>query len=224
MRRRHKAHNALRPPQALQLFGVAKEVPADPWDTGGRDASDEDVGGGGAAVAAAGGDGDKSNAIGKQQPKQGHASAAAAAARQGGSSRLDLAIAGAIGNQGDQDGAADAADETALLYAPFHAYTMRNAVHDGFVLDVLRSYTAVTPRLQIAGLRGGGGGGPAGCPSGVPPDPIQGNEPGLDPGGGHEIAEEVLVEAASNSRDVVERKVRQESDLQLVVVRWLAGG
>lgn len=92
-------------------------------------------------------------------------------------------------------------------------------VQDGFVLDVLRSYTAVTPRLQLAARREGAAGvdqeakaQEAGGAEGA--EEAEGNAKGGagevedGGGGGPGVAEEVLVEAASNSREVVERKVR----------------
>ncbi|KAG2501461.1 hypothetical protein HYH03_001241 [Edaphochlamys debaryana] len=136
-----------------------------------------------------------------------------------------------------EQAAVDADDEPAMLYAPFHSYSMRCAVHDGFVLDVLRSYTAVTPRLRIAGLRNGsaengsgphdnkaegngagavatvgeavngtvgptngrvGAGGDGGCE--------EGEAAAGEAAAGGGLAEEALVEAAYNSRDVVEIK------------------
>ncbi|GIM04829.1 hypothetical protein Vretimale_9325, partial [Volvox reticuliferus] len=112
------------------------------------------------------------------------------------------------GDGGSGGGGASSA-EVALLYAPFHAYTMRNAVQDGFVLDVLRSYTAVTARVQIDGLRAEGGDGRCQGDDQKLTKPYPRMAPGLNPAGtagGDAIAEDVLVEAASNSRDVVERK------------------
>eukprot|EP00879_Flechtneria_rotunda_P005754 GHRR01006055.1.p1 GENE.GHRR01006055.1~~GHRR01006055.1.p1 ORF type:complete len:1758 (+),score=833.29 GHRR01006055.1:791-5275(+) len=41
----------------------------------------------------------------------------------------------------------------ATLYAPFHAYSLQQAIADGFVLNVLQRFVAVTPRIQILGLQ-----------------------------------------------------------------------
>lgn len=91
------------------------------------------------------------------------------------------------------------------------------AIRDGYVLDVLANYAAITPRLQIAGVNGrsqhtrrkagagrrsgGGGGGDDGAEGE--------SEGGGEAEDGELLAEEeALMEAASNSRDVVRRKVR----------------
>ncbi|KAG2435439.1 hypothetical protein HYH02_011939 [Chlamydomonas schloesseri] len=163
-------------PKALELFGVATPVPAEPTPGGG----DGDGGMEGALLL-----GDDDN---------------------GG---------GGGGGGACEGGAAWGPAEAAVLYTPYHAYTMRNAIQDGFVLDVLRSYTAVTPRLQLAASS------KAPKPSSEGRD-RQGqaqaeNEAAAGGGGGEEgegegeegvvaANEEVLVEAAANSREVVERK------------------
>ncbi|GLC56404.1 hypothetical protein PLESTB_001101100 [Pleodorina starrii] len=228
-------------PKALQLFGVCREVPADPGD--GLDAEDtgtDGEGGGGgygggseAAVdAKTTGPTKQRRPLPQQQQQEqsrqvqgkgswgaptnavpGAAAAAAAAGAPTGKAAPSAAtsiLEGLLLADENGDGGA-AASETALLYSPYHAYTMRSAVQDGFVLDVLRSYTAVTPRLQIAGLRNGGGADRNAGPnpdSNPDPNPDPGQPGGSSGGGGGEadLAEEVLVEAASNSRDVVERK------------------
>jgi hypothetical protein len=41
----------------------------------------------------------------------------------------------------------------AVLYKPFHAYSLQEATMDGLVLDALQRFVAVTPRFEIAGLQ-----------------------------------------------------------------------
>ncbi|KAG2423130.1 hypothetical protein HXX76_015515 [Chlamydomonas incerta] len=176
-------------PKALELFGVATEVPE-----GGKEEGADAAGGAGAGAGGSGGGG----------------------------------IEAALGLEADGGGSRKAGSGgAALLYTPYHAYTMRNAIQDGFVLDVLRSYTAVTPRLQLAAAAAAAGtaAGPAGATGDRGAQEQWGGEAEAEEaaaqedeggGGGGGVAEEVLVEAASNSREVVERKAAY------IVQRFLA--
>ncbi|GIL50682.1 hypothetical protein Vafri_6798 [Volvox africanus] len=190
-------------PKALQLFGICREVPADPWvseDAGMADDGERDKGGAGSGEELPIDNTRNRSANLQRRTPLGHQAA--------GPGRVPPGIEQLLQGGGEGDGGSGAAStEVALLYTPFHAYTMRNAVQDGFVLDVLRSYTAVTPRLQIGGLRAGDSRSRGDRQNLTGPDPAL--NPGMDPdgtAGDEEIAEDVLVEAASNSREVVEHK------------------
>ncbi|GFR44825.1 hypothetical protein Agub_g6164, partial [Astrephomene gubernaculifera] len=241
-------------PKALQLFGVATEVPADPW-------VDETSGVSGQHGSGSGGrqhagphrrhrlttDSDQQAREQQQQQRQRQQEErqedllealmfAGGGGGAGGSSGREASRRKRSDNSGGHDNNSDGAkaprreSSTALLYTPFHCYSMRSAVRDGFVLDVLRCYSCVMPRLRIAGVGTAGAAAEGASLDGVAPHP--GNTAGAAdatgagagvaapaPAAPASIAEEgVLVEAASNSRQVVERKAAYI--LQRFTAQW----
>ena len=236
-------------PRALQLFGVGKKVRVDVFGEvvgeeeerdgahgvgvgvgvgvgteGGRLGWDERAGVVGGAAAVAGGTTQARTAAAGTEAAMVYSNG-----MPGGSSagvvrgnRIHAAAAPTAAAAG-VDGKDETPGEVALLYSPFHAYTLHQAIADGHVLDVLQRFVSVTPRLHISGIRlqqeehhgsdedhhqhqqqqqevaGSGGSG----------------HPGVTPGHRVSLAEELLVEAASSCRQLVAAKAG------LVVERFL---
>jgi hypothetical protein len=141
----------------------------------------------------------------------------------------------------------------AVLYKPFHAYSLQQATSDGLVLDSLQRFVSITPRFEISGLQlteqqrrqlmqldaaataaaaaanggsngssraavaaaarkrrllQGGGDAAAGSNGAQPPGSIGSNS--------HSLAAALLIQAASDSRQLVTAKA------ELVVERFMA--
>ncbi len=211
--------------KALQLFGVARrvrcDVLGDVLSSGDEEEGEEERGSSSSSSSTSGGEGE-----GRRRRRR---------SRKAGVGRRRQASQGveAGGGRGAADGGAAAAAEEAAVeegeggrggqwcteYRPFHAYTMAQAVRDGHVINMLKRFVAITPHLHILGLEGAppslAGGDSAAAAT--PPQPQQRGQAGGAGGGGVEavMRAAALADAASNSRDVIRRKVRAHGALPL---------
>ncbi len=180
-------------PRALQLFGVRRRVLLNALG----EPEDGPPGSSNAAAAAA-------EAWKPEQPQQ--------PARQ---------------PRGDEDEGAGAPLTPALEFRPYHAYTLSAAISDRHVLDALGNFTALTPRMEIRGVKllseaqrrdlglgVRGSGAAAGAKGGT------GEEE--DAAAASALAVQVLLEAAANSRALVESKAAAVADRFVEAWRQLA--